>query len=152
MTKRIERKEFYNIAPAVTQGLLAVDKAIEESGLEKELLELIKLRASQINGCAFCISYHMQTARKLGMEQYKLDLISVWHDAGVFSERETAALLYTETLTKVSKKGVPDDVYSTVQKNFSEKEIAFLTAAISAINAWNRMSVAFQYAPLVAKG
>ncbi|PRC92135.1 carboxymuconolactone decarboxylase family protein [Solimicrobium silvestre] len=144
---RLSRDGFNDIAPAVNKALYAMGKAIDDSGLEKELSELIKLRASQINGCAFCVQYHLNVARELRIPQTKLDLIAVWQEAGVFSAREMAAFAWTETLTNIAGNGVSESAYAVVKLQFSDAELPFLTAAVTAINSWNRIAVAFNYAP-----
>ncbi|HCA27585.1 MAG TPA: alkylhydroperoxidase [Betaproteobacteria bacterium] len=146
---RIDRSRYGQIAPAVTAALSALGKAVDDSGLDKPLTELVKLRASQINGCAFCIQYHLNAARKLGGSSAKLDLVAAWRDAGVFSARERTALAWTEALTLMAGNGVSDTAYIELQGQFSESEIAFLTAAVGAINVWNRIAGALHFAPPV---
>ena len=119
------------------------------SGLDKSLTELIKLRASQINGCAYCIQYHLNVARGVGVVPAKLDLVAAWREAGTYDARERAALAWTEALTRMAERPVCDAVYAELQVQFSETEIAFLTSAIGAINAWNRIAGALQFAPPV---
>jgi AhpD family alkylhydroperoxidase len=127
--------------------LSALSKAVEDSGLEKTLTELIKIRASQINGCAFCLQFHLNVARKFNLSQTKLDLVAVWRDAGVFSPRERAALAWTEVLTHVTPIGIPDESYDDARKEFNESELVFLTTAIASINAWNRIAMAYRFTP-----
>ncbi|MFO1299596.1 MAG: carboxymuconolactone decarboxylase family protein [Burkholderiaceae bacterium] len=146
---RIGREEFDEIAPAAVAALRALGKAVDESGLEKPLTELIKVRASQVNGCAFCIQYHLNVARKLGVEAPKLDLLAAWREAGVHSPRERAALAWTEALTRMDRHSVSDANWAQVQAQFTRSEIAFLTASIGAINAWNRIAGALHFAPPV---
>ncbi|SEE24686.1 alkylhydroperoxidase AhpD family core domain-containing protein [Rhizobiales bacterium GAS188] len=148
---RMEQAKFRQVAPPVGAALQALSQAAVEAGLEKELLELIKLRASQMNGCAFCVQYHLNEARRLGIPGEKLDLVIVWREAGVFSEREAAAFAWTETLTDLMAKGVPDEAYANATKHFSEKELAYLTAAVGTINVWNRIAVAYRYTPPVPR-
>lgn len=144
---RMEYEEFEKIAPGVTEALAALTKAMRASGLDRQLVELIKIRASQINGCAYCLEFHLTYARKFGVPQTKLDLVAVWRDAGVFSAKEMAALAWTETLTGVTPKGVSDEAYADAKQEFSEDELAFLTSAVAAINAWNRIAMAFRFTP-----
>ncbi len=145
-TPRIDFDVFCKLAPEALGALMSVVKSIDESGvLGKDLLELVKLRASQINGCTFCVKHHLIMARKLGVDAVKIDLTAVWHDADVFSEKECAALAWTEALTHVTTQGASDDVYETVKKHFSEKEIVFLTLAISGINNWNRLGAGLRF-------
>ena len=146
---RIDANRHDEIAPAVTAALLALGKAVNDSGLDKTLTELIKLRASQINGCAFCLQLHLNFSRNIGVPSSKLDLIAAWRDAGVFTSREMAALAWTEALTLMAGNNVSDTVYAELQGQFSESEIAFLTAAIANINAWNRIAGALHFTPPV---
>ena len=148
---RMEIAQFRQVAPQVGAALQSLSLAAVEAGLEKDLLELVKLRASQMNGCAFCIQYHLNDARRLGVPTEKLDLVVAWAEAGVFSEREAAALAWTETLTALMAKGVPDAAYEAAARHFSEKELAFLTAAIGTINVWNRIGVAYRFTPPVPR-
>jgi AhpD family alkylhydroperoxidase len=147
---RIEFAEFIKLAPDARAALSALSKAVDDSGLEKQLVELIKIRASQINGCAFCVQFHLIAARKAEVPQTKLDLVTVWRDAGVFTAREMAALRWTEALTQVTPAGVSDEDYEAAGKEFSQRELAFLTAAIASINAWNRIATAFKFSPPLA--
>jgi AhpD family alkylhydroperoxidase len=147
MDARMEYSDFGKTAPGVVAALSALSKAVDDSGLEKTLTELIKIRASQINGCAFCLQFHLNVARKAKVSQTKLDLVAVWRDAGVFNARELAALAWTESLTRVTSDGVTDACYRDAMMEFSESELAFLTAAIAAINAWNRIAMAYRFTP-----
>ncbi|MHB1586095.1 MAG: carboxymuconolactone decarboxylase family protein [Acidiferrobacteraceae bacterium] len=146
---RIIRTDYDRTAPAVTVALRDLGQAVDDSGLDKSLIELIKLRASQINGCAYCIQYHLNVARRLGVVPVKLDLVAAWREAGIYSARECSALAWTEALTLMAEYPVSDTVYTELQAQFSETEIAFLTAAIGAINAWNRIAGALHFAPPV---
>jgi AhpD family alkylhydroperoxidase len=131
---RTDWKTFRQLAPDAYDAVLALNKIAEQNGLDKQLLELVKLRASQINGCAFCVQYHIMAAEKLGIDIDKLNLVVVWREAPIFSGRERAALQWTETLTLVSH-GVSDEIYAEVSAEFSEKELAYLSTAIAAIPA-----------------
>jgi AhpD family alkylhydroperoxidase len=144
---RKEFEDFNQVAPAARAALSALSKAVDDSGLEKALTELIKIRASQINGCTFCVQFHLNAARKAAVSQTKLDLVAVWRDAGIFSAREMAAFAWTETLTHLTPAGVSDHAYNSAGKEFTESELAFLTAAIASINAWNRIAIAYQFTP-----
>jgi len=144
---RIDRADFERIAPAAAAALQALGKAVDESGLEKPLTELVKVRASQINGCAFCVQFHLNMAHLLRVSPAKLDLVASWRDASVFSPRERAALAWTEALTRIDGNGASDEVYAQVQAQFAQSEIAFLTAAVGAINAWNRIAGALNFVP-----
>lgn len=146
---RISWNDFDRAAPAVTVALRALGQAVDDSGLDKSLTELIKLRASQINGCAYCIQYHLNLARRVGVVPAKLDLVAAWREAGIYGARERAALAWAEALTRMAERPVCDAVYTELQAQFSETEIAFLTSAIGAINAWNRIAGALQFAPPV---
>jgi len=149
---RIEYSDFSKIAPAAVTALRALGKSAADAGLEKDLVELIKIRASQINGCAFCLQFHLNEARKMGVAAEKLDLAATWHDAGIFSTREQAALKWTETLTRVAEGGVSDEAYADACEHFSEAELASLTVTIGAINAWNRIGVGFRFTPPIPRG
>jgi AhpD family alkylhydroperoxidase len=143
-------QDFANAAAASHAALLALGKSVDDSGLEKTLTELVKLRASQINGCAFCLQYHLDTARKLGVPADKLDLVAAWREAGVFSLREMAALAWTETLTEMTADVTSDEAYAALLQHFTETEAMFLTVAIGTINQWNRIAVALRFPPLRA--
>src|SRR6266567_3740450 len=136
---RISYEVFQKTAPGAQTGLLAMGKSTEESSLDKAIVELAKLRVSQINNCAFCLQIHLNVSRRLGVPQEKLDLVATWHEAGIFSDKECAALAWAETLTRLADRSVPDDAYEAVRRYFSEAEVIFLSVAIGTINAWNRM-------------
>lgn len=147
---RIDRGPYDKIAPATSAALLALGKAVDESGLDRSLTEIVKLRASQINGCAFCVQMHTNIGRQLKIPRAKLDQLVVWREAGIYCARERAALAWTEALTLMATGGVPDAVYAQLQEQFSETEIAFLTAAVSNINAWNRIAGSLRFTPVAA--
>ncbi len=149
---RLEWEDFRRIAPEANAALLALGKATADSGLGKELLELIKVRASQINGCAFCAQFHLNAARNAGVAAEKLDLLAVWRDAGVFSTREQAALAWAETLTDIARQGAPDEAYAALREAFSESEAVFLTVAIATINTWNRIAGPLRFTPPIPRG
>lgn len=149
--RRSDWASFEQAAPGVVVALGMLGKAIDDSGLEKQLTELLKLRASQLNGCAFCLQFHLNLARKIGLEQAKIDLVATWRDAGVFSARERAALAWTEALTLMAQQQVTETQYAELQAAFTESEIAFLTSAVAAINAWNRIAGALQFSPPIPK-
>lgn len=119
-----------------------------KTGLEKELLELVKIRASQINGCGFCVQFHILDAERLGMSVDKLNLVAVWREASQFSARERAALAWTEALTLLPQ-GVSDDVHAEASAELSEKELSYLSSAVAAINVWNGFGVAYRWTPPV---
>ena len=143
---RQENGRLKQIAPDVYDAVLALSRLAGKSGLGNELLELVKIRASQINGCAFCIQYHILEAERLGVAADKLNLVVVWHEAPQFSSRERAALAWTEALTELSG-GVSDEVFAEASAEFSEEELIYLTAAVSVINVWNRYGVAYRWTP-----
>jgi AhpD family alkylhydroperoxidase len=152
MSNRITYETFSQEAAPVVAGLVAMSKAVDASGLEKSLTELLKVRASQINGCAFCIQYHLNIARDLPVARVKLDLVSAWHEAPEFyTERERAALAWTEALTANLHEGVSDALYAEVASQFPGAQLAFLTSAVANINAWNRIAASLRFAPPVPK-
>ena len=131
-------------APGPMQLWLDFGKAILGVGLEDRLMELVKIRASQLNGCAFCLHMHTASARKLGETEERLYLLDAWRESPLYSERERAALGWTEALTLVSETHVPDDIYRVLQAQFTEEEQVTLTLLIVAINGWNRIQVGFR--------
>jgi AhpD family alkylhydroperoxidase len=143
---RSEYDDFKALAPEAYDAVVALGRAAAKAGLDKQLLELIKLRASQINGCAFCVQFHLLQGESLGVPADKLNLVVVWREAPQFSPRERAALAWTEALTLLPR-GVSDEAYAQVSAEFSEKELAYLTSAIASINAWNRLGAAFRWTP-----
>lgn len=144
---RISLNSYARTAPDVTAALMAIGKTVDDSGLEKSLTELVKIRVSQINGCAYCVQVHIDLARRHGVSQAQLDQLAVWEGANVFSAREGAALAWGEALALMPGKPVADAVYMRLQAQFSASEIVFLTAAVSAISAWNRIAGALQFTP-----
>jgi AhpD family alkylhydroperoxidase len=141
-----QRLEFGKASPEAYQAMLAVSKFTNECGLEHSLLELVKTRASQINGCAFCIQMHTRDARRLGETEERLHLLAAWRETPVYTPRERAALAWTEALTLVTEGHAPDEVYAQVRAQFSDSEIAKLTLAIGVINSWNRIAVGLRFA------
>jgi AhpD family alkylhydroperoxidase len=140
---------FFQAAPDTIKALSALETQIQASGLEQSLIELVKTRASQINGCAFCINMHTQDARKHGETEQRLYLLNAWREAPFYSERERAALAWTEAVTLISETHAPDEVYEQVRGEFSETETVSLTMLIATINAWNRLAIAFRSVPPV---
>ena len=138
------RIAYTRIAPAGLRALQTLDDYVRDSGLEPSLLELVKLRASQINGCAYCVDLHAKQARAAGETEQRLYAMSVWREAPFFSERERAALAWTEATTMISEDGVEEELFESVRKHFSEKELVDLSLAVAAINAWNRIAIAFR--------
>ncbi len=137
----------YKAAPEALRAMSALQAYVDSCGLERPLLELVKLRASQINGCAYCIDMHTKDARALGETEQRLYLLSAWRESPMYGARERAALEWTEAVTLLTKDHVPDDVYERVKLLFRPEELANLTLAIAAINSWNRLSVAFRAVP-----
>ncbi|MFM0740951.1 carboxymuconolactone decarboxylase family protein [Paraburkholderia xenovorans] len=142
-----QRLDFYKANPAAIKAMLAVEERIGKSGLEKSLAELVRLRASQINGCAFCVDMHVTDARKGGETERRLATVVVWRETPFFTDRERAALEWTEALTLVSHEHVPDAVWQAVRPHFSDEELVDLSLLIAAINAWNRFSIGFRKMP-----
>jgi AhpD family alkylhydroperoxidase len=145
------RMDVAKAAPAAYKAMLGLHQAVEKSGLEHPLLELIKTRASQINGCAFCLAMHTADARKGGESEVRLNLLDAWRESPVYSERERAALAWTEALTLITEGHVPDEVYEEARRHFSDAELANLTMAIVTINGWNRIAISSRMVPEVAQ-
>src|SRR5260370_40072442 len=143
---RKEYRDFQALAPDVYEIVLALGKAAANAGIDKQLLELVKLRASQINGCAFRVQFHILQGESLGISADKLNLVVVWREAPQFSSRERAALAWTEALTHLAG-SVSDEVYAQASAEFSEKELAYLSSAIASINVWNRLGVDYRWPP-----
>jgi AhpD family alkylhydroperoxidase len=146
MQERITRTQVYKLQPALVNSLVSLGNAAA-SVIEASLIHLVKVRASQINGCAFCQHMHAAEARHDGEKQERLDVLAAWHEVQVFSERERAALHWTEALTRIADKGVSDADYAQLQAHFTQTEIVSLSAAIITINAWNRVAVGFHFLP-----
>jgi AhpD family alkylhydroperoxidase len=144
-----QRLDAMKISPAAYKAMAGLQAYVDQSGLEKTILELVKIRASQINGCAFCLVMHTNEARHRGETDERMHLLNAWREAPVFTERERAALAWTEAITLVAHDHVPDEVYQQVRRHFSEKELVDLTTAAVTINAWNRFSIAFRATPQV---
>ncbi|MFL9890669.1 carboxymuconolactone decarboxylase family protein [Paraburkholderia sp. RL17-383-BIF-A] len=142
-----QRLDFYKANPAAIKALIGVEERIGKSALEKSLTELVRLRASQINGCAYCVDMHTTDARNGGETERRLATVVVWRETPFFTDRERAALEWTEALTLVSLDHVPDAVWTAVRPHFSDAELVDLTLLISAINAWNRFAIAFRKLP-----
>jgi AhpD family alkylhydroperoxidase len=141
----------YQAAPDTMKAVTALEAQIQASGLEQSLIDLVKTRASQINGCAFCINMHTHEARSRGESEERLYLLNAWHESPVYTDRERAALAWTDAVTLVSQTHVPDDVYAEVRQHFSETELVNLTVAIGAINLWNRVAISFRSVPMVKR-
>lgn len=139
-----QRLDYKLASPGAFKAMLAAEAHVHQSGLEPLLLELVKTRASQINGCAWCLDMHTKDARARGETEQRLYLISAWREAPCYSDRERAALGWTEAVTRIATQEVPDGLYAEVRRHFDEKSLVDLTLAIIAINGWNRMNVAFR--------
>ena len=139
-----QRLDYKIASPSAFAAMLATEQQVHRSGLEEPLLELVKTRASQINGCAWCLDMHTKDARARGETEQRLHLLPAWREAPFYSARERAALAWTEAITLIATQGVPDELYAEVRRHFDEKAIVDLTLSINAINAWNRMNVAFR--------
>jgi AhpD family alkylhydroperoxidase len=144
MTTRID---FDQLSPVAMKAMLALQAAVNHSGLELPLIELVKLRASQINGCAYCIDMHSKDLKAHGETDERLNMLCVWREAPDFTPRERAALLWTETLTLIADRGVPDEVFDKVHQEFDDDELSTLTLAVVAINGWNRFAIGFRAEP-----
>ncbi|TQR31567.1 carboxymuconolactone decarboxylase family protein [Brevibacillus brevis] len=127
--------------PEALQTMLKLEKFVNESGLDKKLIELIKIRASQINGCAFCMDMHTQDARKLGETEQRIYLLSVWRESAVYTEAERAVLALTEAVTVITANGVSEELYQQVREHFDENQYVSLIMAINTINCWNRIAI-----------
>jgi AhpD family alkylhydroperoxidase len=143
---RSEYEDFRALAPAAYEIVAALGRVAAKAGIDKPLLELIKLRASQINGCAFCVQFHILQAERLGISADKLNLVVVWREVPLFSSRERAALAWTEALTLVTG-GASDEVYALARAELSDQELAYLSSAIASINVRNRLGVAYRWSP-----
>jgi AhpD family alkylhydroperoxidase len=141
---RIDYKKFGGDAYRAMAGL---ERYVHQCGLEPKLLELVKFRASQMNGCAYCMDMHSKDARQAGESEQRLFTISSWRETPFFTERERAALAWTEAVTRISPESVDDGLYAEVRKHFSEKEIVDLTLAVITINGWNRLAISFRSEP-----
>ena len=141
MTERIDYKK---VAPEAYKAMLAIETYVRRSGLEHSLLELVKTRVSQINGCAHCLDMHTREARTAGETEQRLYLLPAWREAPLYSDRERAALAWAEAVTKISADDTPDDLYAEVRRHFDDKALVDLTLAIIAINGWNRLAIPFR--------
>ena len=141
------RIDYLKVAPGVLEAMLALPTYVRKSGLEESLVLLVCLRASQINGCAYCLDMHWKDLRAAGESEQRLYGLDAWEESPYYSERERAALAWTEAVTNVRSGHVPDDVYARVRTVFTEKELADLTLAVAEINAWNRLNIAGRTVP-----
>ena len=143
----IPRVNFFAAAPKGIEVLAGLERYIRTTGLEHSLLELVKMRSSQINGCAYCIDMHSKDARAAGETEQRLYALNAWRETPFFSDRERAALEWTEAVTLIGENHAPDELYMHVREHFSEAETVNLTLAIVTINAWNRLAIAFRSVP-----
>ncbi|MFK0684303.1 carboxymuconolactone decarboxylase family protein [Ochrobactrum sp. BD67] len=134
----------YKLAPKIMQAMIELEKAVSEGGLEYSLYELVRIRASQINGCAYCIHMHTRDARKAGETEERLYLVAAWRESPLFTPRERAALAWTEALTLVAETRAPDEDFEALKEHFTDEEIVKLSMAINVINTWNRVAVGFR--------
>jgi len=142
MNPRINLTKYIN--SGLGRAMLNLSKEVETSGLERKLLELVKIRASQINGCAYCIDMHTKDARAAGETEQRIYALSAWRETPFFTDRERAALEWTEAVTRIGDTHVPDEAYDQVRQHFDEQELVALTFAVVVINAWNRLAVPFR--------
>jgi AhpD family alkylhydroperoxidase len=138
------RIDYNKVAPGALRAMFGLERYVHDSGLEPSLLHLIKMRASQINGCAYCLDMHSKDARAGGETEQRLYVLNAWREAPFYTERERAALEWTEALTLVAENHVPDEIYNEVRQHFSEQELVNLSLAIVAINGWNRLAISFR--------
>jgi AhpD family alkylhydroperoxidase len=144
MTKRID---FSRVGHGAYKTMSALEQHVRQSGLDRKLVELVKLRASYINGCAYCVDMHSKDARAEGETEQRIYSVPVWRETPFYTPRERAALEWAEVVTKISERGVPDEVYESVRKEFGEEELVELTMAVIAINGWNRLAISFASEP-----
>ena len=142
------RLNFYKSGPDAMKAMTGLEQQIARSGLDKLLMELVRLRVSQINGCAYCIDVHTADARKAGESERRLATVAVWRETPFFTDRERAALDWAEAVTRVAETRVPDDVWDRVQPVFTPAELVDLTLLVNTINAWNRFAIAFRKLPI----
>jgi AhpD family alkylhydroperoxidase len=139
-----QRLDYYTVSPETLQAMLALEKHVKTHCFDPALYELVKIRASQLNGCAYCLEMHTREARAAGETESRLHLLAAWRESPLYTARERAALDWTESVTLVATRGVSDEVFSELGRHFSEKEITQLTLAINTINSWNRLAVSFR--------
>jgi len=142
-----QRSNYMQLSPEFFKKMMDLSNAEKDSSVEEKILHLVHIRASQMNGCGFCLDMHIKQAKIHGESELRLYHIAIWRESSLFSPRERASLVWTEILTKIPEQGVPDDVYNHVREHLSEKEISDLTFSIMAINAWNRINIAFKTVP-----
>ena len=142
-----ERLDFKKASPDAYKAMAAVESCVRQSGVEHALLELVKTRVSQINGCAYCLDMHTKEARAHGETEQRLFVLSAWRETTFYSDRERAALAWAEAVTRISADAVPDELFAEVRRHFDEKSLVDLTLAIIAINGWNRLAIPFRSEP-----
>jgi len=147
MTELKPRLSYGKVVPGVLRVMGEMERLVHESGLESSLLELVKVRASQINGCAYCLDMHWKDARAGGETEQRLYSLNAWRETPFYTDRERAALAWAESLTLLSQNDVPDELYDEARRHFSEEELVNLTMAVVAINSWNRLIVSFRTVP-----
>jgi AhpD family alkylhydroperoxidase len=147
----MERLRYPEASPEAVAAVRGVEAYIRASGLETSLIELVKMRASQINGCAFCLDMHSRAARKAGESEQRLYLLDAWEECALYTPREQAALAWTEAVTRIAETKAPDAAYEAVRAQFTDKEMVDLTTLIGLINLWNRLAIAFR-TPLPGHG
>jgi AhpD family alkylhydroperoxidase len=145
------RLPYYKVAPEGLKAVMGVENYIQHSGLERSLIELVKMRASQINGCAYCLDVHSKDARKAGETEQRLYLLNAWEESSAYTPRERAALAWTEDVTRIADTHAPSATYEALKPHFSEREIVDLTLLVATINLWNRLAISFRSQHPVAK-
>jgi AhpD family alkylhydroperoxidase len=141
------RIEYDKVSPGAFRAMFGLERYVRDCGLEPALLELVKMRTSQINGCAYCLDMHSKDARAAGETEQRLYVLNAWREAPFYTERERAALEWTEALTLISENDVPDEIYNAVRQHFTEEELVNLSLAVVAINGWNRLAISFRSEP-----
>ena len=141
------RLNYLEVARQAMKGMIELEKYVHDSGLDRKLYELVKIRASQINKCAYCLDMHTKDAREAGESEQRIYALSAWQETPFFTEKERAALEWTEALTLISENDISDSLYNATRKHFNEDEVVALTMAIIAINGWNRLAISFRSVP-----
>ncbi|AEI80995.1 hypothetical protein CNE_2c20440 [Cupriavidus necator N-1] len=142
-----QRTNYFQQSPELSKKLMEFGALFQKTTIEEPIRELVEIRASQLNGCAFCVDMHIKMAKIHGERELRLHHVAIWRESTLFSPRERAALAWTEVLTRLPAEGVPDDIYERVRTQYSEKELSDLTFLVGAINTWNRLNVAFRMVP-----
>lgn len=139
-----QRLDYYTVSPETLQAMLTLEKSVRSDCFDPALYELVKIRVSQLNGCAYCLDMHTREARAAGETEMRLHLLAAWHESPLFTERERAALAWAEAVTMLATRDVSDEAFAELSRHFSESEMARLTLAINTINSWNRLAVSFR--------